>query len=138
MKIELFVLCDAADASQGKMSVFGIFDTIFSDSVPAMHPKCTIAARIRFDQVEGAEHTLKITASDLKGNFLLKPLESKILSKFGEDGFPGRVDIMITVSEMQFKSFGRYIIDLEVDGTSIAQIPFLVAKTRVKSPGPIK
>ena len=39
MKVELFALCDFASDYGGKLTVVGIFDSIFTKQMPAVHPR---------------------------------------------------------------------------------------------------
>jgi len=52
MKLELFTLCDFAADYGGKLSVVGIFDTLGAKQVPAVHPQCAVAAKMRFEKIE--------------------------------------------------------------------------------------
>ena len=52
MRLEIFSLCDAATADFGKLSMLGVFDTIWAIKIPAVHPQCAIALRVRFEKIE--------------------------------------------------------------------------------------
>ena len=51
MKIELLALADFAADYGGKLSVIGIFDTIFARQMPAVHPHCCLAVKLRFADI---------------------------------------------------------------------------------------
>jgi len=61
MVLEIFTLADfAADYGNGKLTVVGTFDHIFTAQLPALHPQCAIAARMRFGNSEAGQHTFEI------------------------------------------------------------------------------
>ena len=60
MRIEIFALCDAATADFGKLSMLGVFDTIWVTKTPAIHPQCAIALRTRFERIEIGEHRVAV------------------------------------------------------------------------------
>ena len=63
MVLEIFSLSDfAADYGNGKLSVIGTFDAVFTHHLPAIHPQCAIAARMRFGNHEAGHHTFEIRA----------------------------------------------------------------------------
>ena len=74
MDLEVFTLCDAAADYQGRLSILGIFDTIFAASLPALHPQCSVALRIRFSKVEEGKHNLVLHIVDNDGNMIIPPL----------------------------------------------------------------
>lgn len=132
MQPELFVLCDAATDSQGKLNVLGVFDTIFAVSLPALHPQCAIAGRIRFEQPEGGEHSFKLTVFDGQGKPLLPPFEGKVQVKFEKPDQPARLNLIVSVGGLKFESYGPHSVELEIDGTRAANMPFYVSKPRTQ------
>jgi hypothetical protein len=128
MKPEVFVLCDAATDSQGKLNLLGAFDTIFASSLPAKHPHCAIAARIRFSPSEGGEHSFRVTLADSSSRNLLPPFEGKVQLQFQSPDQPTRWNLIINIGGLQFESFGAHTLNLEVDGNRLAVVPFHVSK----------
>ena len=126
METEVFVLCDAATDSQGKLNMLGVFDTIFSASLPAIHTQCAIAARIRFSTNEGGEHPFRITLTDNLSNNLIPPFEGRIQVEIKRPDQPSRINIIISLAGLKFESFGTYMIRLEVDGSLLASNSFIV------------
>lgn len=51
MVVQAFLLCDSVmrDGQTGKMIVSGIFDKVMATQFPAVHPKCSLYFRLRFD-----------------------------------------------------------------------------------------
>ena len=79
MKLELFVLCDAATVSGGKLNILGAFDTIHSNHFPALHPQCALALRMRFSRMEEGLHKIRLTLVDADG----RSVEGAILWELG-------------------------------------------------------
>jgi len=58
MHTELFVLCDAATDTLGKLNILGAFDAINAHQTPITHPMASIAARLRIERSDDGEHEL--------------------------------------------------------------------------------
>lgn len=136
MDTEVFVLCDAATDSQGKLNVLGAFDTIFAPNLPTNHPQCAIAARVRFSPNEGGDHSFQIIFKDIEGKNLLPPFQGNVSVQFNIPDQPARLNIIISLTGIKFEAYGGYTVNLEVDGTSLARIPFLVTKSPDVHPQP--
>ena len=67
MNIEAFLLCDAATDQQAKLNILGAFDIVFAKKVPAIHPACAVALRIRFQKIEEGNHSIRIYIIDEDG-----------------------------------------------------------------------
>ena len=68
MDVEAFILCDCATDQQGKLNILGAFDRLYTRKIPAVHPACAVAVRLRFSKFEEGEHTIKINLIDADGN----------------------------------------------------------------------
>jgi len=128
MELEVFVLCDAATDSQGKLNILGAFDTILAPSLPAVHPQCAMVARVRFSTSEGGEHSFKLTLNEGSGKSLLPPFEVKAQVHFEQPDKPSRLNIIVSVGGLKLESYGLHTALLEIDGAAIATSPFLVSK----------
>ena len=78
MNVEIFALCDAANDSHGKLNLLGAFDSVWAKTVPAMHPACSVAVRLRFGQFETGEHRVAIHFIDEDGQMSMNPVEGAI------------------------------------------------------------
>jgi hypothetical protein len=68
MELEIFSLADfAADYGNGKLTVVGTFDTIFTPNLPVVHPHCSVAVRIRVANSEAGHHDFEIKVIDPDG-----------------------------------------------------------------------
>jgi hypothetical protein len=126
MNIEAFLLCDAATDQQGKLNVLGAFDNIFTAKMPAIHPACSIAARIRFEKIEEGNHPIKINIMDADGKAICSKLEGNISVRIGDDVDSSVVNLILNMQRLEFKAYGQYRIDLAIDGQMQSSLPFYV------------
>lgn len=128
MKIEAFLLCDAATDQRGKLNVLGAFDNIFAKQVPVKYPACAVAARIRFEQIEEGEHDIRLNIIDQDGNSIGPKLEGKISVKTPPMLDSTVANIILNIHGFEFKKFGRYRIDIAIDGNMLASLPVRVCE----------
>ena len=127
MDIELFTVCDfAEDMGNGKMVIVGTFDVIWATSMPAVHPACAIAARIRVYQKESGKHTLTISIKDTHGSRIVSPVEGEFVATIPEEHESGIVNLTIGIGQLQLTNLGKHTVDLEIDGTTVRSLPFFV------------
>ena len=126
MNVELFALCDAATGDFGKLSMLGAFDTLWVDSLPATHPHCAIALRLRFRSVEAARHTVRVTLMDENGKHAINPMEGQIEVKFPDSRSSVSVNLILNMQGLKFEKAGEYSIDMALDGRQEASLPLFV------------
>ena len=137
MKIELFTLCDAATDSGGKLNILGSFDHISAKEIPAIHPFCAIAIKIRFARIEEGNHRLKITVADADGKLVIPGLDTSLAIRFGTDDSTVAANVVMLIQKIKFEQFGEYTIDLAIDGRQEGSIPLYVLQ-RKKEGGPVQ
>src|SRR3989339_796238 len=127
MRVEVFVLCDAAtsDAS-GKFNILGAFDTLWVTKLPAVHPQCTVALRIRFEPHEGGEHDVRVNFIDEDGNHIIPSANGKINVQFKGQQRAIAANLILNLQRLQLKSSGEYSIDLTIDSQGMARLPLFV------------
>ena len=123
MKLELFVLCDAATVSGGKLNILGAFDTIHSHQFPALHPQCALAIRLRFSRMEEGNHRIRITLVDADGQPVLPPVDGNMQVELGGDEESAAVNFVINIHQLKFETAGGYSVDLSVNERHIASLP---------------
>jgi hypothetical protein len=128
MNIEAFLLCDAATDQQGKLNVLGAFDNIFAKQLPAVHPACAVAARIRFETIESGNHTVRIHVIDEDGHSTGPKMEGNIAVHVGDDADSAVVNLILNVQGQKFEKYGKYRIDLAIDGNIQASLPLRVSE----------
>jgi hypothetical protein len=128
MNIEAFLLCDAATDQQGKLNVLGAFDNIYAKQVPAKHPACAVAARIRFERIEQGEHSIRIDIIDFDGKSIGPKLDGKISVRVADNADSSVANIILNIQGLELKNFGQYRIDLAIDGRIEASLPLRMAQ----------
>jgi len=128
MDIEAFLLCDAATEQHGKLNILGAFDHIWAKQLPAKHPFCSVATRVRFEKIEEGNHSVKIQIIDEDGNGISPKLEGSVFVQAGA-GFDSSVaNLILNIQGLEFKKYGRYQIDLAIDDNIQASLPLRVSE----------
>lgn len=130
METEIFVLCDAAADYQGRLNILGVFDSIFSKTVPAVHPHCSVALRIRFSRTEVGEHSLFLHIVDYDGKMVIPPLDGKFIVEMQDHERYGAINLVLNLQGLTFNSFGEYAVNISVDRHQIASLPFHVRQAK--------
>ncbi len=126
MQIEIFALCDAATADFGKLNMLGAFDTIWITKIPAVHPQCTIALRMRFERIERGEHKVAVNFVDIDGRNVIPPAQGAITINFPEEQSSGSANLILNIQGLKLERIGRYSIDLAIDGQQKASLSLFV------------
>ena len=127
MKVELFVLCDAATDYQGKLNILGTFDSIWSRQVPAVHPLCAVALRLRFEKKEEGEHKVRISIVDQDGVEVVKPVDATVNVRFRDVPLQSlATNIILNLQVLTFPRYGAYSINLVVDGREGGSLPLVI------------
>ncbi|MDY6836102.1 MAG: hypothetical protein SVY53_15020 [Chloroflexota bacterium] len=127
MRIEVFTLCDAAADYHGKMSLLGTFDTIRTKKMPAIHPQCAIALRLRFSWLEQGDHAISIKLVDEDGKQIIPSLNANAKVRFSET-MQGSIatNMILNLYRLKFEHYGEYSIDLIIDENEEAFLPLYV------------
>jgi hypothetical protein len=126
LEIEIFTLCDAAADYQGRLNILGVFDTIFAPQMPARHPRCSVALRMRFQKTERGQHRLILHIVDDDGNFVIPPLEGAFSVEIPGELPIASANLVLNLGQLQFNKHGEYAINLAIDGRQEASLPFWV------------
>ncbi len=135
MEIELFVLCDASTESSGKLNILGTFDTITVPSLPAIHPHCSLALRIRFAHIEAGQHSVRINIVNADGRPVVPNLEGNINLRFGPNDQTAVTNLALNIDRIKFDQAGQHSIDLAIDGRQERSLPLFI-RLREKSSAP--
>lgn len=128
MEIEIFTLCDAAADYQGRLSILGVFDTIFTANLPAAHPHCAVALRIRFSKIEEGKHSLALHIVDSDGKMIVPPLNGEFGIQLAGDGVEGAINLVLNLQGLTFSSYGEYAVNLAIDSQKLDSLPFWVKR----------
>ena len=126
MDTEAFLLCDCATDQMGKLNVLGAFDSMYLRTVPAFHPACAIAARVRFERTEAGAHQIRINVIDQDGKSIGPDLKGNIEVRFGDKADTTAVNIILNIQNLKFENYGQYRIDLTIDGNIKGSVPLYV------------
>lgn len=128
MHLDFAVVADYALVDQaGKISVLGIFQHIWVQQFPAMHPRLHLVLRLKGKRTEIGEHAVHIRLVDEAG--------SEILGGSGNVTFAeppaGVTDIeagAILAFDVPFPHAGLYRFDITIDGERKAEVPITVSQ----------
>lgn len=126
MKIEAFLLCDAATDTMGKLNVLGAFDRVFLKHVPGVYQACTVALRVRFEREETGAHQFEIKFIDQDGKDIVNPLSGQVDVSFGSDAHSGAMNFVLNMVRVPFAYYGDYRLDLRFDGKIVGSLPLSV------------
>ncbi|MBK8575253.1 MAG: hypothetical protein IPN90_06080 [Elusimicrobia bacterium] len=129
MKIEVFALCDAATEGGGKLNLLGAFDVMSASSLPLIHPSCAVAIRIRFKRIESGAHRVKLDMVDEDGRHVVPAFETTVDIR-PEEGVESAVaNLLLNFQQLRFEKFGRYSIDLAIDGRQEGSLPVYIRQS---------
>ena len=126
MKVELFALCDFAADYGGKLSVVGVFDSIFVRQLPAVHPHCCLAVKLRFEKIEEGGKKLRLSISDDDGKLAIPAMDIPINVMMPPEARTNSIQVVANIGGLKVESFGEYSIDLALDGRHEGSIPLFV------------
>jgi len=131
MQVEVFSLCDAATVQGGKLNMLGAFDTIVAGTMPAVHPQCAVAVRIRFNALEGEKHGVSVKVIDADGAALIPAAEGTIALNFPKGQRSCSANLVLNVQGLKLQRYGEYSIDLAVDGKAMASAPLFILERKI-------
>lgn len=126
MNVEVFALCDAATVEGGKLNILGVFDSIWALTLPAAHPQCAIAIRIRFENIERGEHRIMVNIVDLDGRHIVPSANATINLDFPQEQRSGSTNLIFNLHMLKLERYGEYSIDLAIDNRKEASLPLFV------------
>lgn len=130
MKIEMFVLCDAATDQMGKMNILGTFDSIHARQAPVVHPLCAVAMRLRFERSERGDHRIRLNIIDADGRSIAPPLEAGLQVRFPDESPSFAMNLILNLQGMRYERFGEYSVDLLVDSQPVGSLPLFIRQVR--------
>ncbi len=132
MNVEIIALCDAATESGGKLNLLGAFDCIYAHEIPVIHAQCAISLRIRFSRIEEGEHRIKINVVDADGHAVMPSLDANIAVSIGPRDESVVTNLILNIHQLKLESWGKFSIDVAVDGRQEASLPLYLKKIPVE------
>src|SRR5437764_200006 len=135
MHLDFAVVADYAIVDQaGKLSVLGIFQHIWVQQFPAMHPRLHLVLRLKGKRTEVGEHHVQIR--------LLDEQNTEVLGGTGNVSFAeppaGVTDIeagAILVFDVPFPHAGAYRFEITIDEDRKAAVPLTVSQLPAQTAG---
>ncbi len=125
MVTELFVVCDGANDSHGKLNILGAFDMIVAGAFPFVHPHCSIVLRQRYDRTDSRESKIRLVIQTAAGDAVLASIDTTL--QHAATGNPTSTgNLIVNVNALRFEKPGDYSIILQVDGMPAAITPLYV------------
>jgi hypothetical protein len=126
IRVQAFLLCDSVviDSQTGKTIIQGVFDNIWAQSFPAMHPYCTLYARLELDGASSCEIQIGIRSPSGMYERPLPPQKLIATNSVAQ--------LIMQLQGLPLPEAGRYVFGLIVDGKALTEFPFtasLVAAT---------
>ncbi|MBL7214158.1 MAG: hypothetical protein ISS71_00605, partial [Phycisphaerae bacterium] len=119
---------DAATDQMGKLNVLGAFDNMYFQQMPSQYPACALTARVRFERVEEGNHAIRIYIMDEDGASIGPKLDGNISVKIQDNVGTAMVNLILNMRGLEFKQFGKYRVDLAIDGNIQASLPLRVSQ----------
>jgi len=124
--VTLALLADGANISrEGKLNVFGIFDTIFSRAFPSTHPQLQLVLRFELEADETGRRDVEVQFVAADGRVLFR-LPGAVSVQQRVAGERSRMDHILTLNNLQLEHPGRYRFNVVVDGELAAVVPLQV------------
>ncbi len=128
MNVTLAVACDYALIDQhGKLSVLGIFERIWVERFPAVHPRLHLVLRLKGRRTEIGDHPIVIRLVDDGGREVLR---GDGAVQIGEPP-AGVLEVeagAVLAFDVPLERPGTYTFEIAVDGTLQATVPIAVTQ----------
>jgi len=132
----LAVACDYALIDQhGKLSVLGIFERIWVERFPAVHPRLHLVLRLKGRRTEIGEHPIVIRLVDDGGREVLR---GDGAVQIGEPP-AGVLEVeagAVLAFDVPLEHAGTYTFEITVDGKLEATVPITVSQVPSPPPAP--
>ena len=126
MNIEIFALCDAATEGDGKLNLLGAFDSVGAREEPVTIAHCSLALRLRFNRIESGSHRIRLALVDADGRAVIPPFDTAMDIRLREPQESAVANLILNLQQVKVGPFGRYAVDLAVDGRQEGSLPFFV------------
>lgn len=128
---ELFTVADYAMEHGGKLTVIGSFDTIFTQSFPAIHPSMYLAVKFRVDNRDAGLHDFRIVGKDPKGNQVVE-IKGTTDVKPSPHADCSSTAIAFPFFNVKLEMAGRYAFELYFDDEFITGLSLQVVQVPVQ------
>jgi len=134
--VDFAVVADYALVDQsGKLSVLGMFQHIWVQQFPAMHPRLHLVLRLKGKRTEVGEHAVQIRLLDEDGSESLGG-SGNVMFAEPPAGITEIEAGAILVFDVPFPHAGVYQFQITIDGEQKAAVPVTVSQLPPPAPGP--
>lgn len=121
MKATLAAIADAASLGAGdKLTVQGVFDTIFVSGFPATHPRMVLVLRLQLDHRDSTrEHRVSIRLEDEHGSGLFEQTARTSVGIVPPGECPS-ANLICELTNISFAGPGRYRFLVRAGGGQVA------------------
>ena len=128
MNLALAVVCDHALIDQaGKLSVIGIFERIWVERFPAIHPRLHLVLRLKGRRTEIGEHPVAIVLLDPDDREVLRG-DGTVLIGEPPAGVTEVEAGAVLAFDVPLEQAGTYNFQIAVDGQHLASVPVAVSQ----------
>ena len=138
MMLSLALVCDHALIDQaGKLSVLGIFERIWVERFPAVHPRLHLVLRLKGRRTEIGDHPVTIVLHDPSGREVLR---GDGMVQIGEPpaGVTEVEAAAILVFDVPLETAGAYHFNITVDNDLLASLPITVSQMPAPQASPLQ
>jgi hypothetical protein len=136
MRIAFALFADAANLSQeGKLNVLGVFDAVQVGSLPSLHPRAHLVARITGSRSDAGAHVMTLSWRN--------PAAHTMWTSNGElriEAPPQGIEAMdlpfIAALDLPLDQPGTFTLVIEIGGVEMASVPLQV-RSAAPPPGPM-
>jgi len=119
-------LCEYATVDMnGRASIFGEFNKIFVQNIPAKHPIFFVITKWGGYPNEEFTHQTKFISPSGKVLVATREIKTKIRESVNSEGFHIIIDSFVMVD---IPEYGEYAIDIIVNGTPTYIMPLIIAQ----------
>jgi hypothetical protein len=128
VNVHLALVCDYALIDQaGKLSVLGIFERIWVERFPAVHPRLHLVLRLKGRRTEIGDHPIMITLQDGEGREVLRG-DGQVQIGEPPAGITEVEAGAVLAFDVPLERPGTYTFDIYVDGELAVQVPVMVTQ----------
>jgi hypothetical protein len=129
MVTEVFLICDGANDSHGKLNILGAFDMIVANDFPFVHPHCSVVLRQRYDRSDSLESKIRLVLQNAAGDTVLASIDT-VLRHGTTDNPTSTSNLIVNINALRFEKPGDYSVILQIDGMPSAITPLYVRSSQ--------
>ena len=136
MRIAFALFADAANLSQeGKLNVLGVFDAVQVGSLPSLHPRAHLVARITGTRADAGTHTMTLSWRNPAGHVMWTS-NGELRIEAPPQGIEAMDLPFIAALDLPLDQSGTFSLLIEIGGREMATVPLQV-RSAAPPPGPM-